>query len=110
MESQDAMEQMDRRVNLVGSELPAAKETQATEVLMVTPEMLANLVLLELMERRVMLDVLEDLVPLAHLERSDRRESWEVLDCLAILEKKETRETLEIQELQARSGEEETMG
>lgn len=71
-----------------------------SRVLMVTPEMLVNLVLLELRERRcvawselhlsirsalqeadcvvvsvfrVMLDVLEDLVPLAHLEMSDLR-------------------------------------
>lgn len=42
--SQDAMGQMDRRVKLDGSVLPAAKETQATEVLMVTQEMSVNVV------------------------------------------------------------------
>lgn len=81
--SLDAMGQMDRRVNLDGSVLPAAKETQATEVPMVIPETSVNVVSEELEETRVMPVALEDLVPLARPERLDRRESVEVLDHLA---------------------------
>lgn len=84
--SQDVMVQMDRRVKSDGSALPAAKETQATEVLMVTPEMSVNVVSLELMEKRVIPVDLEDLVPLARLERLDQRERGEVLDHLVSLD------------------------
>lgn len=80
------MEQMDRRVKLDASVLLAAKEIQATEVLMVTPEMSVSVVPLELMERRVILVALEDLVPLARVESLDQRERGEVLDHLEYLD------------------------
>lgn len=84
--SQDATGQMGRRVKLDGLELQVAKETQATEVLMVTLEMLVSVALVELMERREMLDALEDPVPLAHLESPDQRERGGVLDHLVFLD------------------------
>lgn len=89
--------------------LPAAKEIQATEVLMVTPVALVNVVPLDLMETRVIQVALEELAPLAHLERLDQREKGEVLDHLASLDRKETLELLGAQELKESRGEEETM-
>lgn len=92
--SQGAMEQMDRRVKSDGSALPAAKETQATEVLTVTPETSVNAVSVELTERRVILVDLEDLAPPAPPESLDQRAREEVLDHLASLDRKETQEAL----------------
>lgn len=66
--SQDATGQMDRRVKLEGSALLAAKETQATEVPMVTLATLVNVVSLEMMVTREIPAALEELVLLAHLE------------------------------------------
>lgn len=86
VESQDVTGQMGRRVKLDGLELQVAKETQATEVPMVTPEMLVIVALVELMERREILDALEDLVRLVLLESPDQRERGEVLDHLAFLD------------------------
>jgi len=108
--SQDVTEQMGRRVKLDGLVLPAAKETQATGVLMVTPEMLVSVVSLELLERREILDALEDLVPLAHRETLDQRERVEVLDHLVFLEKKGTQGPLDFQEAEESRAEEETTG
>jgi len=108
--SQDAMGQMDRRVKLDESALPAAKETQATEVPMVTLETLVNVVSLELTDKREIQDALENLVPLAHLESLDQREIGEVLDHLASLETKEPQEPQDFQEPEENQGEEETMG
>ncbi|KAG7227354.1 hypothetical protein INR49_000359 [Caranx melampygus] len=90
--SQDATGLMDRRVKLDGLALPAAKETQATEALMDTPEMSVNVDLLEWMERREILDALVDLV------------SLESLECL------DPRELLDFQEKEESRGEEGTMG
>lgn len=104
------MGQMDRRVKLDELALPAAKETQATEVLTATPETSVNVVLLEPMERRVIRVVLEDLAPLACLESLDQRERGEVLDHLASLDKKETKEPKDFQEAEASRGEEENLG
>lgn len=83
--SQDVTGLMDRRVKLDGLAPPAAKETQATEVLMDTPEMSANVVLVVRMETREIPDALVDLVPLAQLEWKDPRGRGEVLDHLASL-------------------------
>lgn len=108
MGSQDVMELMDRRVKSDGSVLPAAKEIQATEVLMVTPETSANEVPLEPMERREILVGLEDLDLLDQVEKLDQRVSGEVLDHLASLDKKETRVHLEEQDYEENQEEEET--
>lgn len=78
-----------------GSGLQAAKETQETEVLMVTPETLVIVVPLELMEKREILDVPEDLAPLVHLEGADQRERGEALDHLVFLDLKETQDCLD---------------
>lgn len=107
---QDVMEPMVKRANLDGSVLQVAKETQATGVLMVTPEMLVNVVLQELMARRVTLGAQEELVPLALKEIQDHRERGEVLDHLAFLELKEPLVSLDVREVEARKDEEETMG
>lgn len=107
---QDVMELMVKRANLDGSVLQVAKETQATGVLMVTPEMLVNVVLQEPMGRRVTLGAQEDLVPLALKEIQDHRERGEVLDHLVFLELKETLVSLDVREVEARKDEEETMG
>lgn len=106
----DAMGQMDRRVNSGGSELPAAKETQATEVPMVTLETWVSVVHLELMARREILVVLEDLAPLAHLEMLDQRENEEVLDHLVPLGRKETQDPPDFQESEENWEETETTG
>lgn len=108
--SRDATEQMDRRVKLDVSALLAAKETQATEVPMVTLETLVNVVSLELTETREIPDALENPVPLAHLESLDQRERGEVLDHLASLDRKETQEPQDVQEPEESQGEEETTG
>lgn len=107
---QDATELMARRVKLDGLALQDVKETQATEDLMVTPEMSVNVVSWEQMERREILDALEDLVPLAQLESLDQEETGEVLDHLACLDRKETQDPREFQEPEENQGEEETMG
>lgn len=80
------MGQMDRRVKLGVSALPAAKETQATKVLMVTLETSVNVVPVELQEKRGIPVALEDLVPPARLEMLDQRGRREVLDHLANLD------------------------
>lgn len=69
-----------------GLALPAAKETQATEVLMVIQETSVNVVFLELMEKKEIPVALVDPVLLARLESLDPREKGEVLDHLATLE------------------------
>lgn len=89
MASQDVMGEMDKRVKLDASVLLAAKETQATEVLMVIPETLANMVRLALMETREIPVALGNLVQLAQLETLDQREKEEVLGRLAFLDKRE---------------------
>ncbi|MEY6412368.1 hypothetical protein WJF12_23370, partial [Salmonella enterica subsp. enterica serovar Corvallis] len=106
----DVTELMDKRANWDGLVLQVAKEIQATEVLMVTPETSVNVVLQELMERRVTLGAQEKLVPLAQMEKVEHRERGEVLDHLAFRELKGYLDPLEVQEHEARKEEEETMG
>lgn len=108
--SQDAMVQMDRRVKLDGLALLDAKETQATEVPMVTLETSVNVVYLELMETKEIPVALVEPAPLDHLESQDQRERGEVLDHLGTLERKETQEALDLPEPGESRGEEETMG
>lgn len=108
--SEDAMALMDRRVKLDGSVLQAAKETQATEVPMVTLGMSVNAALLELMERREIPAAPVDLVLLARLESLDRRERGEVLDHLASPDRKEPQELLDLEEAKESWEGEGTMG
>lgn len=63
--SQGVTGETDKRVKLDASVLLAAKETQATEVLMVILETSVNVVFLELTERR---EILVALVEPAHLD------------------------------------------
>lgn len=92
MVSQVVMAEMDRRVKLVVSVLPGAKETQATEALMVTLEMLVSVVLLELRETRETLVALADLAHLERAEMLDLRVRGAVLVPPASLGRKETLE------------------
>lgn len=101
--------EMDRREKLVVSVPPAAKETQATEALMVTLETLVSVVLLELQETR---ETLVARAELAHLERAetlDQRVRGEVLVLPASLDRKETLELLDKLDPEGSQEEEGTM-
>lgn len=82
-------EEMDRRVKLAASVHLAAKETQATEALMVILETSVSVVLLELWETREMLVALADLALLEKVEFLDQRVIGAVLVHLALLDRKE---------------------
>lgn len=107
---QDVTGEMDKRVKLDASVLPAAKETQATEALMVILEMLVNMVRLALMEIWEIPVALGDLVQLAQLETLDQRVKGEVLGRLAFLDKREILGLLDNLGQEESKEEEEIMG
>lgn len=103
------MEKMDRRENLAGLVLLAAKVIQVTRVLMVILEMLESLVFQALWEIRVIEVVQEDQVLQAQLEILDQKEREEVLDRLEFLAQKEALGQLEDLDPKEMLGEEEIL-